>query len=279
MSDKAYEIGYGNRGETGGIEGFLTDSKTGRMISWARITVAGTDTSDQSDCVGWYELIGLTPGPYTIRSSKRGYRDKVISNLEVKPYMNLVVDFTMDSIEGLNTHDSSSAIGGVIIDKDTGEVDTINPMITVDSLLAHAVGVVTHSEGEKIRHKTYYSPEPLIVEIEPIDWPDKDDSTGMIAGRVTDSITGEPIMGVAVSLDRDSSGILTTYNGEFHLADLAPGDYRLKLEGVKYTPRIIINVQVKAGEVTNLTAVLRKRIEDIQVFAPHVVDTVDASKY
>lgn len=294
--------------EDGGvIFGCVTDSLTGKPVWGGAVQLVGTQRGSMVDQNGNYLIKCIAPGKYTLRFSSIEHNTADIKDVLVGPLDLLRVDQVMSKkivdlsltfgipektkviadsasmrneiMSGVSTNFTQIAPPknlGITRTVSDEETDLSKPMTTVDSLLTNVTGIATNYDGQTPLHVTYGNPEPIIVEIDPIAWPDKDDSTGMIAGTITDSITGEPIMGVAVSLNSDSSGLLTTYKGEYHYGKLKPGMYQLKLEGVKYTTRIITNVEVRAGEVTEITSVLRAYARDITIFAPHFIDTVDA---
>lgn len=302
--------------DCGTIHGTITDKDTGDPIVGASVYIVGTNIGTITDLCGQYRITHILSGTYTMRIASVEYMSVEVTQVlvtangsaEVSCHLNkkvtdigkiIIVNgdsktpsssqpgslskekIMPDAAHGPTTlveTERTGTIQGTITDKESGETNTTRSMTTVDSLLTNVMAVATNTKDEKIIHVTYGNREPIIVNLEPIEWPDKDDSTGMITGTVTDSITDEPIMRVAVSLNGDTTGIFTTFQGEFHFAKLAPGSYQLKLEGVKYTPRIITNIEVRAGEATKLECLLRRHENKIQLFAPHFVDTVDAGK-
>ncbi|HET6568413.1 MAG TPA: TonB-dependent receptor, partial [Rhodothermales bacterium] len=68
--------------------------------------------------------------------------------------------------------------------------------------------------------------------------------SGKIAGRVTDGGTGEPLPGVAVTIEGTTQGALTDVDGYYTILNVRPGTYSLKAAFIGYTPAIKENVRV-----------------------------------
>jgi TonB family protein len=58
----------------------------------------------------------------------------------------------------------------------------------------------------------------------------------VMTGVITDAVTGEPLAGVQVYLEKTGRGALTAENGRFFLLNLPPGVYRLVAEHPDYEP-------------------------------------------
>ena len=57
--------------------------------------------------------------------------------------------------------------------------------------------------------------------------------TGKISGRITDEVSGEPLIGANVLLQGTSTGAATDIEGYYHIINVSPGYYNLKT--VSYT--------------------------------------------
>ena len=68
----------------------------------------------------------------------------------------------------------------------------------------------------------------------------------VIEGKVTDSKTGEPIIGASISLDFKKSGIITDSTGYFHVF-MPQGEYIIKVSHVGYKP-FRIKTQLKTDQ-------------------------------
>lgn len=80
--------------------------------------------------------------------------------------------------------------------------------------------------------------------------------TGVIAGRVLDSETGDPLPGANVIIRGTQRGAATDLNGSFRITSLAPGVYSVTASMIGYTRMIVEEVNVDAGKVTRVDFVL-----------------------
>jgi TonB-linked SusC/RagA family outer membrane protein len=65
---------------------------------------------------------------------------------------------------------------------------------------------------------------------------------GGIKGRVTDSVSGQGIAGVSVTIDRSSRSVVTDRQGNFTISNVAPGEYQVtvKLFGYRSRSRLVV---------------------------------------
>jgi TonB-dependent receptor len=82
--------------------------------------------------------------------------------------------------------------------------------------------------------------------------------TGKIEGKVSDLMTGNIVSGVSISIDGDKAIASTSVDGYFVITVEAGKKYTIKLTSVGYKPKEITEVEVKAGEVTNLYIFIEK---------------------
>jgi len=71
--------------------------------------------------------------------------------------------------------------------------------------------------------------------------------TGKISGKVTDSQTGEPLIGANVLVVNTSYGAATDVNGEYAISQVPPGDYDIRASYIGYQNVTIQNVRVVSG--------------------------------
>lgn len=77
--------------------------------------------------------------------------------------------------------------------------------------------------------------------------------TGKITGRITDSGTKEPLLGVNIVVMNSNYGASTDENGNFVILNIPPGTYDVKISYVGYNPVVIHDVKVLVDRNTSLT--------------------------
>lgn len=82
--------------------------------------------------------------------------------------------------------------------------------------------------------------------------------TGTIVGQITDKATGEPIIGAAVKIFGTTKGISTNVDGRYALTGLLTGKYTLEVFYIGYSTKKITEVDVKAGNSTEMNVVLQE---------------------
>jgi outer membrane receptor protein involved in Fe transport len=82
--------------------------------------------------------------------------------------------------------------------------------------------------------------------------------TGKIAGKVTDKVSGETLIGLTVGIDGTTKGAATDVEGRFVIANLAPGKYNVTFRYLGYQTKNVTGVEVKDGAVTTLNIILEE---------------------
>lgn len=77
-------------------------------------------------------------------------------------------------------------------------------------------------------------------------------SNGKITGKITDSKTGESIIGASVLIKGTSIGASTNVDGIFTLNTVRPGTYILDVTYISYQAKSVPAIIVKAGAITNI---------------------------
>lgn len=70
--------------------------------------------------------------------------------------------------------------------------------------------------------------------------------TGKLAGKVTDSQTGETLIGVTVLLEGTSNGSVTDENGLYIVNNISPGQYTVIFSSIGYQKKTVVKVQISA---------------------------------
>lgn len=82
-------------GVTGKIVGKVMDLNTNRPLPSANIIIEGTTMGAASDPTGYYMIINVPPGIYTLRASMMGYKEVRIENVRVSIDLTTTVNFEL----------------------------------------------------------------------------------------------------------------------------------------------------------------------------------------
>lgn len=100
--------------------------------------------------------------------------------------------------------------------------------------------------------------------------------TGSIAGVITDSKTGETIIGANVFIQGTQVGSPTDLDGKFTINNVKPGTYNLVVSFITYKTHIIPDVVVEANKKTTVTVGLvedSQELEEVVVSGTRQMDT------
>jgi len=75
-------------------------------------------------------------------------------------------------------------------------------------------------------------------------------TSGKISGTVTAAVTGEPLVGLNITIEKTSMGTITDVNGEYSIINVPPGTYRLRASMVGYEPMVIQDLVVSVNRTT-----------------------------
>lgn len=107
--------------------------------------------------------------------------------------------------------------------------------------------------------------------------------TGKISGKVTDSQSGEPLIGCNVLIQGTSMGSSTDENGEYFIINLTPGSYDVAFSMIGYASYTAEGVQVNIDVTTPVNAALTTealQMTGVSVTAdrPAIENTLTSSK-
>lgn len=94
-------------GSTGKIAGRVTDASTKEPLYLVNVIVEGTNLGSSTDLQGYYTILNIPPGTYTVRASMIGYTDVRVTDVK------LSIDFT--TTVGIKLEPSTLMIGEVTI--------------------------------------------------------------------------------------------------------------------------------------------------------------------
>ncbi|GIV61285.1 MAG: hypothetical protein KatS3mg044_0433 [Rhodothermaceae bacterium] len=83
---------------------------------------------------------------------------------------------------------------------------------------------------------------------------------GKIAGRITDAVTGEPLVGVNVLIDGTTQGTVSDMDGNYILVNVRPGAYTLVFSYIGFQTHRVEGLQVVTGQTTRYDVQLREEV-------------------
>ncbi len=84
-------------GTTGKIAGTVKDAQSGEPVVGASVVLQGTQTGAATNVDGYYAILNISPGKYTMVVSAVGYTRKLISNVTVNIDLTTAMDVTISS--------------------------------------------------------------------------------------------------------------------------------------------------------------------------------------
>jgi outer membrane receptor protein involved in Fe transport len=89
-------------------------------------------------------------------------------------------------------------------------------------------------------------------------------TTGKIKGKITETETGEPIIGANIIIEGTYFGAASDVDGEYYINNVPPGEYRVIASAVGFQKVIVENVLVKIDLTTVLNVQLSSAIINLQ---------------
>lgn len=82
-------------GTTGKISGQVIDSETGLPLIGVNVVIEGTAMGAATDPDGYYAILNVSPGEYTLKASMIGYQLVVQTNVQVMVDLTTPINFEM----------------------------------------------------------------------------------------------------------------------------------------------------------------------------------------
>ena len=141
-------------GVTGKISGRIVDNETGEGLPGANVVVVGTNTGAAADIDGYYRILNLAPGTYSINVTMIGYSPITVQGLKVSIDRTTTqnVKLTTEIIEGETVVISAER---PLVERDRTnsasyvDAETIDqlPVQEMSEIIQLQAGVVTGSDG------------------------------------------------------------------------------------------------------------------------------------
>ncbi len=145
-------------GVAGKISGTITDAETGESLIGVNVVVAGTYIGAATDHNGFFVMLNVPPGYYSVRISMLGYADVVVNDLQVVIDQTTQLDLalspeTLELSEIVVTAKRPLVIPDVSASQLNIESETIEnlPVQDVNDVLILQAGIETGSRGIIIR--------------------------------------------------------------------------------------------------------------------------------
>ncbi len=143
-------VAYLFAGTTGKISGRVTDAKTGEPLPGVNVFLEGTTRGAASDVDGYYYIINVNPGTYTLKATFVGYADHVVKEVIVQSDLTTEVNIKMRP-EVMTTEEVVVVAEKPVIQKDVAasqknissrEIQAL-PVTTVEEVVGLQAGVTS----------------------------------------------------------------------------------------------------------------------------------------
>ncbi|MFZ5519019.1 MAG: TonB-dependent receptor [Candidatus Zhuqueibacterota bacterium] len=87
----------GFAGTTGKISGIVRDAQSGELLPGVNILIEGTTMGAAADMNGYYVILNIPPGKYTVTASMIGYEKSTLTNVKVSIDLTTTLDFQLST--------------------------------------------------------------------------------------------------------------------------------------------------------------------------------------
>ncbi|MFO7526942.1 MAG: TonB-dependent receptor [Ignavibacteriaceae bacterium] len=103
--------------QVGKINGYVRDTETNEALIGANILVEGTNIGAATNIDGYYVILNLSPGNYTLKASMVGYAPQIITDVRVSIDQTTEIDFNLSS-DAFETEEVIVVASTPIVQKD-----------------------------------------------------------------------------------------------------------------------------------------------------------------
>jgi hypothetical protein len=141
--------------QTGKISGQVTDAATGDPLPGVNVVIQGEQQGATTDTDGFYSILNVSPGTYTLRASFVGYAAQVVENVEVNIDLTTTVNFELQE-EAVGLEEVTVQAQQPVVRPDvSANVSTLNSSelenIPGVTSISEVVGLQAGAEGLSIR--------------------------------------------------------------------------------------------------------------------------------
>lgn len=142
-------------GTTGKISGEVRDTQTGEPLVGANVTIKGTSYGAATNLDGYYVILNLPPGKYSVAASALGYNKMEVTGVAVSVDLTSTVDFKLSQTVIESKEELVITAERPVIRKDLTSSDThvdaaaiaALPVSEVNDILSLQTGVTTDKGG------------------------------------------------------------------------------------------------------------------------------------
>ncbi len=145
-------------GTTGKISGLIIDSRTKEPLVGVSVMLTGTNIGASTDVEGYYVILNVQPGTYTVKASYIGYSPATITKVRVNIDQTTNLDIALNE-EAVLAGEVIVVAQQPVVQKDVAssrvnlnveEIENL-PVASVASVIGLQAGVVTGASGPVIR--------------------------------------------------------------------------------------------------------------------------------
>ena len=111
--------------------------------------------------------------------------------------------------------------------------------------------------------------------------PDSNSQPGHLEGIITDSETGDPLIGVNVMVQGTDFGTSTDVEGYYELRNISPGEYNIRVTYVGYQQTVYTGIEIESGETKELNIEMQEEVlstdEEVVVIGEQPVFDIEDS--
>ena len=238
-------------GTTGKLSGRIIDQTTGEGVVGANIIIMGSNIGAAADIDGYYFILNIPPGNYTIKASSVGYTSKIINNVRISVDQTTSINFDL-SEESIKLSEVVVSAVKPIIQTDltsteakiSGEQISMLPLEDVSAVVNLQAGVVDgHFRGGRSNEVKY-----------------------LIDGvPVNDAFSGRSALSAEVNSIEEIQVLTGTFNAEYGEALSGVVNQVTKIAGDNYSG----NISAYTGDYLSSNSKIFQNIDDVSPFASH----------
>lgn len=144
---------------TGKVSGTVIDSKTKEPLIGVSVVLVGTNKGASTDVDGYYVILNVPPGTYTVRATYIGYSPGTITNVRVNIDQTTNLDITLTE-EAILAGEVVVVAQQPIVQKDVSssrvnlnaeEIENLPAVVSVQGVINLQAGVLSTASGPVIR--------------------------------------------------------------------------------------------------------------------------------